>query len=63
MTGTVVPLGVAIYVAGAGVLLALLGGRTMRTTAAAVPAVEPEATTRCPAPDAPLVLPEAGDPR
>jgi hypothetical protein len=47
-TGTVVPLGIAIYVAGAGVLLALLGGWTMRTTAAVVSAVEPEATTRCP---------------
>lgn len=46
--GTVVPLGIAIYVASAGVLLALLGGWTMRTTAASVPAVEPEATTRCP---------------
>jgi hypothetical protein len=46
--GTVVPLGIAIYVAGAGVLLALIGGWTMRQTAAAVPAVEPEATTRCP---------------
>jgi hypothetical protein len=45
-TGTVVPLGIAIYVAGAGVLLALLGGWTMRTTAA--PVLEPEATTRCP---------------
>jgi hypothetical protein len=47
-TGTVVPLGIAIYVAGAGVLLALLGGWTMRQTAAAVPTSEPEATTRCP---------------
>lgn len=47
-TGTVVPLGIAIYVAGAGVLLALIGGWTMRQTAAVVPAVEPEPTTRCP---------------
>jgi hypothetical protein len=47
-TGTVVPLGIAIYVASAGVLLALLGGWTMRQTAAAVPAIEPEHTTRCP---------------
>jgi hypothetical protein len=47
-TATVVPLGIAIYVAGAGVLLALLGGWTMRQTAAAVPAIQPEATTRCP---------------
>ncbi len=46
-TGTVVPLGIAIYVAGAGVLLALIGGWTMRQTAAVVPAVEPEPTTRC----------------
>ncbi len=46
--GTVVPLGIAIYVAGAGTLLALLGGWTMRQTATVVPAVEPEATTRCP---------------
>jgi hypothetical protein len=45
---TVVPLGIAIYVAGAGVLLALLGGWTMRTTAVVVSAVQPEATTRCP---------------
>jgi hypothetical protein len=47
-TGTVVPLGIAIYVAGAGVLLALIGGWTMRQTAAVAPAVEPEPTTRCP---------------
>lgn len=47
-TGTVVPLGIAIYIAGAGVLLTLLGGWTMRQTATVVPAVEPEATTRCP---------------
>ncbi|MGA8364511.1 MAG: zinc ribbon domain-containing protein [Solirubrobacteraceae bacterium] len=47
-TGTVVPLGIAIYVAGAGVLLALIGGWMMRQTAAVVQAVEPELTTRCP---------------
>jgi hypothetical protein len=47
-TGTVVPLGIAIYVAGAGVLLTLIGGWTMRQTAAVVPAVESEPTTRCP---------------
>lgn len=46
--GTVVPLGIAIYVAGAGVLLALFGGWTMRQTAAVIPTVAPEATTRCP---------------
>ncbi|MGA9314516.1 MAG: hypothetical protein WBV77_07805 [Solirubrobacteraceae bacterium] len=47
-TGIVVPLGIAIYVAGAGVLLALLGGWMMRQTAAAVSVIEPEAMTRCP---------------
>jgi uncharacterized protein UPF0547 len=47
-TGTVVPLGIAIYVAGAGVLLTLIGGWTMRQTATVAPAVEQEATTRCP---------------
>jgi hypothetical protein len=46
--GTVVPLGIAIYVASVGVLLALLGGWTMRQTAAAIPTAEPEATTLCP---------------
>ena len=46
--GTVVPLGIAIYVAGAGVLLALIGGWTMRQTTIAVPTVKPEATTHCP---------------
>lgn len=46
--GTVVPLGIAIYVAGAGVLLALIGGWTMRQTAAVVSTVQPEPTTRCP---------------
>jgi hypothetical protein len=47
-TATVVPLGIAIYVAGAGVLLALIGGWTTRQTAAVVPDIQPEATTRCP---------------
>lgn len=47
-TGTVAPLGIAIYVAGAGVLLTLLGGWMMRQTAAAVSVIGPEATTRCP---------------
>jgi ribosomal protein L32 len=46
--GTVVPLGIAIYVAGAGALLALLGGWTMRRTAEIVTAAEDEATQRCP---------------
>jgi hypothetical protein len=45
---TVVPLGIVIYVAGAGVLLTLIGGWTMRQTATVAPAVEQEATTRCP---------------
>lgn len=39
-TATVVPLGIAIYVAGAGVLLALIGGWTTRQTAAVVPCAE-----------------------
>jgi hypothetical protein len=47
-SGTVVPLGIAVYVAGAGVLLTLIGGWTMRQTATIAPAVEQEATTRCP---------------
>jgi hypothetical protein len=48
-TGTVVPLGIAIYVADAGVLLALLGGLMMRQTAEIVPESEEEkATKRCP---------------
>lgn len=47
-SGTVVPLSIAIYVAGAGVLLALIGGWMMRTTASVVPAIQREATRRCP---------------
>jgi hypothetical protein len=50
-SGTVVPLGVAVYVAGAGALLTLLGGWTMRQAAEIVPESEEEeeeATKRCP---------------
>jgi len=53
-SGTVVPLGIAIYVAGAGALLAFIGGWVMlrtRQVAAPTPALPPseqEATQRCP---------------
>lgn len=46
--GAVVPLGIAVYVAGAGVLLALIGGWVMHQTAEVVSASDEEATRRCP---------------
>lgn len=45
---TIVPFGIAVYVAGAGALLTLLGGWVMRQTAEIVSAPEQEATRRCP---------------
>jgi hypothetical protein len=49
-TGTVVPLAIAIYVAGAGALLAVVGGRGMRQSArmADVDVAEATRTKRCP---------------
>jgi Uncharacterised protein family UPF0547 len=46
-SGTVVPLGIAIYVAGAGVLLALIGGWVMRQTRQ-VAAAAGVTTKQCP---------------
>lgn len=45
---TVVPFGIAVYVAGAGALLTLIGGWVMRQTAEVVPLSKQEASRRCP---------------
>lgn len=47
-SGTVVPLGSAIYIAGAGTVLALIGGVLMRQTAEPIETPIEEATRRCP---------------
>jgi ribosomal protein L32 len=46
-TGTVVPLGIAVYVAGSGVFLALLGGLIMRRPQQRAPASD-ATTKQCP---------------
>lgn len=47
-SGTVVPFGIAIYVAGAGAVLAFIGGLTLLRTQEAVPPPAAEETKRCP---------------